>query len=280
MAGEQTVLMVACLCVCCLMAVAGLSVIFLKTRTQGVTPQGPCPSGSAWDVRANTCTKVPATKTAPVLLPWPTSTATPFDKLVNAYKSYLKNTHKLGSQSVDTLWGLYHNSVATGGDGLCYILRRTSDVREKIDAYAQSWLRATQLVKKTDGRLSAAQVKNLQYYISIPSVYGGLCPIVESDLPLGAVAGAFASTVAGDNGLRIPVVASLFPIKPHEVPAGNTIADKRFGIVIHEMSHVACSGGSCSGMDLTGHGGEQVVVDTVLRKIAAEAGLKPPNPNE
>jgi hypothetical protein len=254
-----------------------------------------CPPGQAWDARATRCVVVPETASAsgPELLPWPShditlstkgreaDAAAPFEKMLNLCKSTLKRTHDIESlEDVKKNWGVYHNSISTGGDGLCYILRKTRDVDTKIKAYSQSWLRATVLVANATGRLTSAQEANLKLFMSIPDTYGGICPLIENDLTLASHAGAYTTPVNIGAGKWGSLVFSLYPIKPREIPAGNTIADKRFGIIIHELSHVACmgGGGACSGLDKTNHGGDQTMIDNTLRDISAEIGLKPHNP--
>lgn len=216
---------------------------------------------------------------APDLIDWPStpSGTTPFQKLLDAYKKSIKNTHKqvASLDDVEKYWGVYRNV-----GGLYYVLRKTDDVADKIRAYSETWRRAIALAKKTRGRLTPAQVDNLDRFASIPNKHGGVVPMIESDLTLGATAGAYSSNGTFLDGKLTPVVFSLYPIKPREIPAGNTLADKRFGIIIHEMSHVACQGSACSGVDKTGHGGDQTVVDGALRDISAENGLKPHNPED
>ena len=81
----------------------------------------------AWDIYANTCVKSAKTQEPnPILLKWPSTQTTKFDALVNAYKVSIANTHKTSVQEVEDKWGVYYNSVRTGGDGLCYILRKTN----------------------------------------------------------------------------------------------------------------------------------------------------------
>jgi hypothetical protein len=200
------------------------------------------------------------------------------ETLLDAYKKSIKGTHKkvTSISDVEKYWGVYRN---VGGDGLYYILRKTDDVPDKIRAYSETWRRATALVNKTGGRLTPVQVNNLKLFTSIPDAYGGVVPMIESDLTLGASAGAYSSNSTFVNGKLTPLVFSLYPIKPREIPVGNTLSDKRFGIIIHEMSHVACRDRVCSGM-INGHGGDQAIVDNTLRDISAETGLKPYNPED
>ena len=224
----------------------------------------------------------PAPSKAPELIDWPFTYSTgnksiaPYQKLLDTYKKSIKNTHKQVAtlDDVEKYWGVYRNV-----GGLYYILRKTDDVADKIRAYSETWRRATALVQKTRGRLTPAQVDNLDRFASIPNKHGGVVPMIESDLTLGATAGAYSSNNTLLDGKLTPVVFSLYPIKPREIPAGNTIADKRFGIIIHEMSHVACQNKACAGL-INGHGGDQTVVDNALRDISAENGLKPHNPED
>jgi hypothetical protein len=208
------------------------------------------------------------------LVKWPTANVSPFEKAVNVYKNIINNTHKKINtiSDVEKYWGVYSN-----GAGLFYIIRKTGDVNEKVKSYSRSWSLGTKLSKNLAGKVSPVQERNIKDYFNIPNKYGGICPFVESDLELGARAGAYASATVIGN-VPTTLVFSLYPIRPNEIPAGNTIADKRFGIFIHELSHVACLSGACTGLDNTGHGGQQVTIDDKLRDISAEMGLKPHNP--
>ena len=205
---------------------------------------------------------------------WPTANASPFERAANVYKNIINNTHKgvHTSADVEKYWGIYSN-----GAGLFYIIRKTGDVNEKVKSYSRSWGRGKKLSMNLSGKVSQTQERNVKNYFNIPNKYGGICPFVESDLGLGAQSGAYASpTWIGNENTTL--VFSLYPIRPNEIPAGNTIADKRFGIFIHELSHVACLSGACTGLDNTGHGGQQVTNDDTFRDICARLGLKPHNP--
>ena len=205
---------------------------------------------------------------------WPTANASPFERAANVYKNIINNTHKgvHTSADVEKYWGIYSN-----GAGLFYIIRKTGDVNEKVKSYSRSWGRGKKLSMNLSGKVSQTQERNVKNYFNIPNKYGGICPFVESDLGLGAQSGAYASpTWIGNENTTL--VFSLYPIRPNEIPAGNTIADKRFGIFIHELSHVACLSGACTGLDNTGHGGQQVTIDDTFRDICARLGLKPHNP--
>jgi hypothetical protein len=194
------------------------------------------------------------------------------EKLLNSYKRAIKDTHKLASlEDVEKHWGAYRS---VDGSGLCFILRKSNDIPAKIAAYSESWARSRVLLKHSRGKITADQYQNFKTFISIPDMYGGLCPLIESDLTLGAFAGAFLTLIPSFE----PVIFSYYPVPKGEIPPGNTLADKRFGIVLHELSHVACSEQDCKGME-AGHGGGQTVVENVLRDISAKFGLKPHNPN-
>lgn len=208
------------------------------------------------------------------LIKWPTANVSPFERAVNVYKDVINNTHK----SVNTIadveknWGIYSN-----GAGLYFIIRKTGDINEKVKSYSRSWSLGIKLSRNLSGQVSQVQERNVKNYFNIPNKYGGICPFVESDLGLGARAGAYASAIWIGNE-NTTLVFSLYPIRPNEIPAGNTIADKRFGIFIHELSHVACLSGACTGLDNTGHGGQQVTIEDKFRDICARLGLKPHNP--
>ena len=208
------------------------------------------------------------------LVKWPTVNGSPFDVAVNVYKNIILRTHKKINtlSDVEKYWGVYSN-----GTGRFYIIRKTGDINDKVKSYSRSWSLGTKLSKNLSGKMSQTQERNIKNYFDIPNKHGGICPFAESDLGLGARAGAYASATAIGN-VPTTLVFSLYPIRPNEIPAGNTIADKRFGIFIHELSHVACLSGACTGLDNTGHGGQQVTIDEKLRDISAEIGLKPHNP--
>ncbi len=208
------------------------------------------------------------------LVKWPTANVSPFEKAVSVYKNIINNTHKLihTMADVEKHWGIYSN-----GAGLYYIVRKTGDVNEKVKSYTRSWKHGVTMSRNLSGKVSPSQEKNVKDYFNIPNKYGGICPLVESDLDLGARAGAYASATVIGN-VPTTLVFSLYPIRPNEIPAGNTVADKRFGIFIHELSHVACLSGACTGLDNTGHGGQQQALDDKFRDICARIGLKPHNP--
>jgi hypothetical protein len=253
-----------------------------------------CPGGLVWNSATKTCagTKPPAPKPpvpkpptpkpsapkppTPTLkqVPWPSaSDMSPFGQAVNIYKKRIRETHSKANtpSDVEKYWGIYKI------DDLYFIIRKSGNISEKLKSYLRSWTHGVKLSNRIHGRVSAAQENNIKKYFATPGKYGGITPFIESDLDLGAHAGAYAAPAKIGND-EVTVVFSLYPIRPNEIPAGNTIADKRFGIFIHELSHVGCGSGACSGLDKTGHGGEQVVIDNTLRDISAKTGLKPLNP--
>lgn len=211
------------------------------------------------------------------LLPWPTSQIPggPGQLLLTAYKNNILRIHSKNKSlktiaDVEKIWGLYRNPH----NGLYEILVMSADVPAKQAASAETWRRTKlmiDLVAKTTN-LPQKFVKKLQEFASIPNRYGGLSPISECDETIGAGAGAMASNPTFKGG-NISHVLTLWRVPPRDVEPGETMADKRFGIIIHEMSHAACHAG-CAGLDGGGHCGEQKVVEDALRKVCAKRGLK------
>lgn len=216
------------------------------------------------------------------LVPWPTSQIPggPGQLLLTAYKNNILRIHSKNNKNLKTIadvekiWGLYRNPHS----GLYEILVMSADVPIKQAASAETWRRTrlmVDLVSKTT--LPKKFVKKLQDFVNIPKIYGGLSPISECDSTLGSNAGALASSLAFKGG-KIPHVFTLWRVPPRDVAPGETMADKRFGIIVHEMTHVICHDQNCAGLDDTGHCGDQQMVEDVLRRVCAKHGLKPPLP--
>ena len=212
------------------------------------------------------------------LVPWPTAQIPggPGQLLLTAYKQQILYSHKGATiktmADIEKYWGLYRNPH----NGLYEILVMSADVPAKQAASAETWRRTKlmiDLVAKTN--LPQKFVKKLQDFAAIPKKFGGLSPITECEPTIGrpGQAGAYANSVVV-RGEKVPHVSTLWRVPKRDVAPGDTMADKRFGIIIHETTHVACGNKNCIGLDGTGHCGEFQVVEVALRKVCAKHGLK------
>ena len=237
----------------------------------------PCPQGYAWDTYESKCLKKFSSPFYLKIVPWPSQGDTSdLARMLNNIINCIKITHHAPNVDPRAQWAIYHNSVEFGGDGFLYVLLRTGDIKAKLASYAESWRRATILINNTAKKLPDNRVGNLMKFLSVPNRYGGVVPLVESGWPdYKPRSGAFTYTTTFDN-CRMSTIFSLYSMQ--RPTPGQTISDKRFGIVIHELSHVACLNSkkiACEGLDKTSHGGDQVITDNMLRDIAAAKGLKP-----
>ena len=231
-----------------------------------------CGAGYAWDAYLSKCVKQKTKSPRAIKVNWPQkSDTTPRAQMLLTIQSILKTLHKK-SLDVSKEWGIYHNPVEYGGNGLCFVIRNTGNIQEKVKSYTEVWRRGSILNSNIAG-ISLKQKANINYYFSIPYRYGGICPLVETALDLEPGGGAFAA-YRKIRGCLTTIVFSMYPILQWQITPGQTIMDKRFGVFLHELSHVGCNVNSCSSL-VKGHGGEQLTIDNAIRDISAKLGLKP-----